>query len=186
MTFYLYPHNNPEITTGQMAVYREPKPDPIGDCHGKGTLYDCALKDWQTESLHAYLIEPEFKRGSEVYVNGDKRKYIYVRLDEDKTNFAWIQDQIKDEWFLINIKDLSHFRPGQKMLFDNLTKWQEVKEPEEDDPKYMKPYYIDGGYAGEEFDRDEYEQDLSAFKAKMKKGLVQLEQVNEETIKQRA
>ncbi len=152
----LYPHDNPEIA-GQMAVYREPKPEQenyedikYGKRGGWGIKsFKRALKSW-LESHHAYRIEPEFKVGDIVYLKNPKhnwyKKLKLKRIDSRKGYFIFHALDGTKGFGTTSPKESSHFHTGQKIdpkdfmyvkkkvnliAGDNLTKWQEEKEPAE-------------------------------------------------------
>ncbi len=149
---YIYPHSNPEIKTGSMALYREKKPDnmiadykkitgnynykcitcneiKIGDKR-QHICFECyektALEHWQ-QSFIAYLKEPDFNYGDR----------IYHQLKGEIDHFLTV-----DNFNLLNLPYLreafSHYCPGQQVesfkyvrmvqLNPNAFEWQEVEE----------------------------------------------------------
>ncbi len=102
-------------------------------------------------------IVPTTTEGQQV----ESFKYVRKADKPEKKNFLHFSSNRQYEIALNN--------------WQELIKWQEVEEPEEDNPKYMKPYYIDGGYAGEEFDRKEYESEHTKFQEELKSGVILLE-----------
>jgi len=149
---YIYPHNNPEIRTGSMALYREKKPkkedyyhSDMDDNYFSKTIYEMDSKNWQ-QSFIAYLKEPEFKVRSWVY---SKNTGAHCWVERIENNFVWcIRYSLKN--FGVNRKfkksDLSHYYPGQEVESFKYVRevlviekghsvrkkeWQEVEKPVE-------------------------------------------------------
>ncbi len=186
MTF-IYPHTDPEILKLgiRMALYREKKPGkPEGDLSPYNDYDDYISHEfplWQ-QSRIAYLKEQEFKVADEVYKISTGLKYEFVELQNRGRVKLWDEDNCM--YVIANIKDLSHYCPGQQYdgevkyvrevaIIDKVSipyksrelkyhkQWQEVEEPNANNIEY---------YYNNHWDLEKFEKDHTQFQEGVNKG----------------
>jgi len=146
---YIYPHSNPKILKPgiKFALYREKKPGIEDALPGREKMAEAfipgLLKLWQQTRI-AYLKEPEFKVGEQIYSDNwelwQDTRFVITEIEGDM--IKCLDNSSLPSVHRFDKEWCSHYYPGQqydgeikyvRKLYSQSGRWigwQEVEEPE--------------------------------------------------------